>query len=292
MGNALKNAGFVDTHTDWAQTGSATLAVDETTRGAPGRAVLTLSRTASGSGQAATAYGLAGAVTAGDPIEAFGLYGASGAAAELAVAIYSGGGSLLSRTVVPQMRAAQGTARRGVASTMAYGYLLTTAAATGTARLELKTTSAAAGATVGWLAKPYLDKAYVARPYPVFDPGAHTNVDLQLPVWPSSLPPISDEGYSATPTDVAGEFATDSGVPIYPRRTGAPWWMVRGQMLCDPLQQDALDTFFRDARKFWFVRPDTGDLCIARWTKDGTPRPARQVPGKAYVAVGLLLQVA
>lgn len=293
MGNQIDNCGFVDGVAGWTAGGGAVRAVDETVRGGPGRAVMTLTRVATGAGEVTTLVSTQVAVAAGAKVEGMALIGALGATVAASIAIRDGGGVLLERIPLAVQRAYDGAVVRGIRETLTQVWTCAPASATGQAALELVATSLAAGATEAWLAKPYLDPAWAPRPHPVWDPGLHDNVDLQLPCWPASLPPVSEQGYAPTPTVLRKGFEGDLGIEAT-RRTGmSPWTKLKAAVNCDPVQRDTLETFHQGGETpFWFVKPDTDQLCRARWLSDGDPTLQSQAPGRAMMGFGLLLQVA
>ena len=66
-----------------------------------------------------------------------------------------------------------------------------------------------------------------------------------------------------------------------------------GVLRCREDEADILMAFARDRkRKFWFLRPDNGELCIARWAPNGDPAPRATNATTIDYQLGLVLQLA
>lgn len=288
-GNDLSNASGLDGTTGWATT-AGSVSVDETTLGGPGRGVLQAGAFGLSVGATLVLSSTGVAVVAGAMVEIAGLYSGN-ASTELALAIYSGS-TLLSRTVIAPVRTSTQTPRLGVPSRMAFAYGLLAAPATGTAKLEVKTTSAG-GATNVYLSKPYLDAAWDDRRGYVWDPGVTANADLtSLRRWPSTLPPVLLEGYSTKATAIRQGWSSDSDIEATTRMAGSSRCKLQGQMrLTLENYADLVDFCEASDDQFLFVRPDTQQLCLAQWLKDGQPDGAPIGTGDFMVTVGLQLEV-
>jgi hypothetical protein len=288
-GNALKNAGFLDGATNYSASG-LTLAVDAATRGAPGRIVLVGTATAGGAGTNYTIGNSVGVtVAAGGTFEVFALVGGSNGAVSVEVVI---GGVT---TQVPLIRAQQATASRGLAETFGLYYLRGVSAGGGSAILNARLISAGAGAVALWIQKPFLDVASPTSPalgFPqVFDPGAHDNADLNRTVWLTAMPRFLASSEIAPVSNLA-TFATDSQLPINVRTYTGLRHTLRGRMRLTKDQVARLDDFYaaRTISPFWFVRPDTNELCFASFLADGQPTPIAHKGAFTMTEVGLLLE--
>jgi hypothetical protein len=270
MGNALSNAGGLDGLTGYAPASGA-LTVDETTFGAPGRAVFV------GPG-GVICPGVA--VTAGELLEVFAhVADSAGAAPALVVEI---GASV---QAVPLVKTALYLPSRGLPLSFNWYYARIAAAATGNAVL----TATSPNDTL--LLKPYLAAApSTARPT-VWDPGSHVNPDLQLPTWPSLLPPFRPDALP-TPTTNASAFAADTNISITRDLYTQLQYDFKGQMRLNPQQYDALEQFYQANRQtFFVVEPLNDRLCIASWLFDGAPKPSANSGIWTIVEVGLHLAV-
>ncbi|MEH0194578.1 hypothetical protein V7S57_02465 [Caulobacter sp. CCNWLY153] len=270
-GNDLTNASGLDGPTGWTGINGA-VAIDESVRGAPGRAVIWAGRTATGAGQTVGAYSGSVAVAAGALVEVAGMYGASSNVAELALAIYSGA-TLVSRTIIPRSRDGAGGCRFGASERLHAAYSLMVAPAAGQARLEVVGTAGGAGALEAWLTKPYLDGAWEPRPSYVWDPGAHLNADLSgLRRWPPSMPPILLDGYSPDVTPLRGGVKGDSGRTFTRRLAEDSAERLEAQLRLDMEQLTELKAFAKESEaRFLFVKPDTQELCKAMFVDGGDP---------------------
>lgn len=294
MGNLLTNASGLDGATGWTALGAGALAVDETTVGGPGRAVIR----SAGAGAPGDVVGLVSAfvaVAAGQVVEAAGRNAAVGGAWAQQLVWRDAGGAALAPTPIPLAYTGFGPARRGLPATFNYGYLRAAAPANAASvALQVQTTLGQGdGAYAVYALKPFLGAA-PADPRPTrWDPGAHVNPDLQLEIWPSILPPFRSDGL-ATPIANAKAWAGDAGIPIRETLYQDLHQEFRGQMRLSLEQWDALDAFYESSGddEFYVVRPDTDQLCVAEWLADGAPKPA-SVSGPWIIAeVGLHLRVA
>lgn len=274
MGNRVLNATGQDGVADW--TGATS--VDETTVGAEGRVVIVSS---GGSLRSSTTP-----VAPGQTVEAAGLV--AGTSAALVVEFLDGGGSVLQSAAIPVRSAGVGSPRRGIASsfTIARGRLV---APSSTASARLRAT---ATGTV-YLLRPWLESTPYGDGRSLWQAGPHTNPDLDLPVWPSALPILAEDGYTLEPIPTRAEFAGDVGVPITRSRSTTRRYKLRGTLALDSEEQDRLEQFFDDRNgAFWFTRPDNMALQRARWLADGEPTFSGLAHGRRRVAFALLLEVA
>ena len=291
MSNALTNAGFLDGATGWSGSGGA-LTVDESNRGAPGRAVLV----SSGNGAAGAVVGISSdsvAVQApGQVFEAYGRYAATQGAWLLELE-WRQANAVLNRSPLPLTTAPAGVAIRGLPTSYARGYArLAAPAGADNVRLLAVTTLAGGGAFSVALLKPYLAPTPTSPSPTRWDPGIHVNPDLQLPIWPTTLPPFRADS-APTPIANAKAFSTDSGIPIREDLYSGLHQEFRGQMRLDAGGFDTVSQFYDQARdEFYVVRPDTDELCIAEWLADGAPKPASIAGPWIITEVGLHMRVA
>jgi len=291
MGNGIKNAGFLDTVNDWtAIDGGSTLSVDESALGAPGRAVLTAT------GLAATIgfRSVAAACVAGQILEAYAGLAVSAGAETLSVEWLNADLSETIATVAIPITAAQsGPASRGLSGTFdqAWGRVVAPAGALN-ARLLIEASHAGGVDYTLSALKPYLAPVLNTAQRACWDPGAHDNADLQLPLWPSTLGPFLAESLP-TPYPNATGFASDTNIPARADLYTQLHYEYRGRLRCQAADQDALDQFFINTRDpFFVVRQDTDQLCIADWLADGAPKAMEQRGAYVIYEVGLHLYVA
>lgn len=122
-------------------------------------------------------------------------------------------------------------------------------------------------------------------------PGPHDNPDLDLPAWPH-LPLPQVGGFSVSPTGMRSGFDSDSRVPITMEVNRSPWHVLRATVSLDALQRDRLQQFYESAvQPFWYVRPDTMQVCRAWWLDDGDPEDNGLARGRT-TSYGLLLEPA
>jgi hypothetical protein len=296
MGNGLKNAGGLDGVLNWNVTGAGALGVDESVQGAPGRGVFVQSAATAGAGQAETFSDFI-AVAPGQLTEAFGFWRTSGGDGYgLYVEWLNGAAAVIGpATPVPLVtpsRTPGQAAVRGLAYMFnsSYGRLVAPA---GSAfmRLGLATNLAAVGPYSLALMKPYLALAPTYSRPTVWDPGSHTNPDLQLPVWPSILPPFQADQLP-TPLSNMASYSTDTNISTTRDVYTQLQYSFKGKMRLDATQVDALDQFYLDNRSgFFVVRPDTQQLCVGFWTDDGAPTPVESRGPWTFVQIGLRLAV-
>lgn len=307
MANGLWNAGFLQGADHWATVGGGALAVDETLRGAPGRAVLKASRLASTVGLTAPVEPAAAdrvAVSAGDVVEfsagALGLLGVVEApAAPRAWAVfYDAAGTVLETrplVVRPPEVATHGLGLAGVRASF-YGVQQRETAPAGAAKatLRVEAVSTAANQTVAaLLLKPMVAKVSAARTLPLaWTPGQHSSSDLAFAAWPEILRPFrAGAGGEVQPGRV--EYQAGAGRPKSRRVALDPVRKFMGQVRCDGVERAALEQFWREGPgDFWIVEPDTDRLCVASWTADGAPMMVEQRGLTCVMQVGLWMETA
>lgn len=309
MANRVTNAAFLDGQTGWASSAQLTRSVDESARGAPGRAVLKGAGTTSASNQqqhlsTASTARVTG-LTAGQTIEAqcgaLALVAGVAVMPSVRVVWYNDGGAELSVTEVPVSApalAAHGLGVAGLRETYyrAFGRVTVPASAVA-AGLRVRVAPASSGAAVELaLLKPFLDVVAPEAPSPRgWDPGVSANPDLQLAVWPEILRPFLASSASE-PQPAAVDFTGATGAPVSRTLRLDPLRRLTGRLRCDAVQLAALQAFHRarlaDRKPFWVVEPDSDRLCVARFAADGAPRVVDPRGPTSIVEVGLLLETA
>lgn len=304
MSNLLTNCGFLDGTAGWDKSAQLTLAIDEATRGAPGRAALLGSGATTATGQkqwiAPTAAARA-VVTAGQEIEvSAGVLAMAAAAVQTPTArlVWFDGAAAEIDAAELTVQAPQidryGAGLHGVRSTWyrAFGRAI---APTNTARaaVEVSLTPAASGTAVTLgLLKPMLGLRVAGRDEPLaFDPGVHANADLNLPVWPGELQPF-EVGPGGERNADRAEFQSGAASPISRRTSADPARRFSGQLRCDPLQRAMLEAFWASESRFWIVEPDSDRLCVASFAADGAPRMTEDLGVESRMAVELWLETA
>lgn len=269
MANMLLNAAALDGGADW--TGSTSR--DDAVVGAPGKAVFVSTGGA--------IYSNDVPVTAGKMIDTGGLYFGTALTVQ-----FRNGGTLISAVAVPLRLKGDGAPRRGLAGSfdVARGRILVPVGAT-TARLRVD------GPGTVYLLRPRLETTLVARERHLWQPGAHSNIDLNLPVWPIDFP--TPRGFDADPIATRGSFAGDAGVPITRRKFRTRRYLAKVGYDVTEDELDRLMKFFDETSgPFWYSRPDSRELCRARWTADGEPKPGGLTRGGRGLELTLLLEVA
>lgn len=303
MANALRNAGAADGTDGWDVTGGgAALTVDDAQYGWDGKALFLNQGVATADGQSATIYAVDDnrvAVSPGDELEAFAFSYASKGTGALLVQWEDSGGSVLSNSTVPLVRAqmASGSPELGAWSTLDWSWGRVTAPASAAwARLRYKTTVPTTGnAFKLMLLHPFLGTPVEITPNKdepaKWDPGAHANTDLDLAAWPDDVPRIQ-AGAQAETFPNRASMDTDGGIPASRLLYFTPQHSLRVQMRCLDLHLARLEAFHqRGLDEFWFVRPDTGQLCIGKWLADGAPKVVDRRGPWLTVECGLHLKV-
>lgn len=307
MTNGLWNAGFLQGADHWTTVGGGILIVDETQRGAPGRAVLKASRLAATVGLTVPVEPAAAdrvTVAAGDVVEfsagALGLLGlveASAAPRAWAVFYNASGTVLETRPLVvrPPEVAAHGLGLAGVRASF-YGVQQRETAPAGAAKatLRVEAVSTAANQNVSvLLLKPLVGRIPAGRSVPLlWDPGQHDNTDLMFTAWPDVLRPFrGGGGGEVQPGRV--EYQSGAGRPKSRRVALDPVRKFMGQVRCDGVERAALEQFWREGPgDFWIVEPDTDRLCIASWAADGAPMMMEARGLTCLMQVGLWMETA
>ncbi|MGN6064881.1 hypothetical protein [Brevundimonas diminuta] len=294
-GNALKNCGFLDLAAGWEATGGV-LAVDEASRGAPGRAALTATRAAAGALMIRTRPADRAPTAGWGGYEAMAAVAAlnddSGVAVAVLVEFFDAGGAVVearSVDVQPARLARHGLARAGLRIT--YGRAFDRGAvppAAVTAGLSVQ----AQGATSLSVVKPMLAPAQAGRSEPLaWDPGPHDALELNRPRWPSILRAFAS-GPGAEPQADRTEFAAATGRPMARRTTASAARKYADAVRCDPVERAELEAFHASVGDFWFVEPDTDRLCLASFAADGAPRLRQDLGEVALIDVALWLETA
>jgi len=276
-GNGLTNAGFQDGVTAWSPSAGAVLTANENTYGYEGRTVLQAEKVVANpetvSITSGTVYDVA--VTAGQTIEVFGHHVFTRGTSQLTVRYYDAANAMVGAAVeIPIVRFGDGNPRLGLASSFHFSHARRIVPAGATrARLRLLGTSQSAGNAHLLLMKPYLEALPSSKTkYRCWDPGLSINPDLDLPHWPSELPHIRADNFSVEPIPTRKGFQGETGVTLTKKVTTVPWYLARGSVKVNQEGHAILDKFFRTGSEpFWFVRPDTLQLCRATWLPDGEP---------------------
>ncbi|MNS18430.1 hypothetical protein D3C72_501230 [compost metagenome] len=304
MENLLTNAGWLDGASGWtASPAGLTVTVDETARGAPGRAALVAKGNSTSSGQSflitstsASRANVNGAamVEVSACMAAFVAGGAVMPTARLVFFDAAGGvlaayGLQVSAPQLPQW----GVAQLGLPDTYyRVRARLPRPGAAVKAVLEAGGVASAAGQSVeAVLLKPLIAAAPPLGHPLLWSPGAHTSPDLQLPAWPGALREF-ETGAGWEPKPGLIEFDAGSGRPRSRTVAADPARKLSGRVRCDVVQRAMLEDFARTARKFWFVEPGSDRLCVASWTADGAPRLAETRGALHFMEVSLWLETA
>lgn len=286
--NLVKNASFLDGATGYVGTGGA-LSVDETIFGAPGKGVLSLGGTP-GNGNTMTIsmdYPEGPAVVSGELLEVF-VMGKSTIPNLSAKLQVQGGGEV----TIPLKAEHKGAATRGVASTFNIYRGRFAAPSTGQARIELSSVAVNGLAQIMLMYRPYIEKVAATARERQWTPGEHYSPDLDLPVWPSSLPPFRADSLQVQPTAVRKAFNGDNSKQSTVRIANRPSYQLKGDMELNSVQLDALEKLcYETSEPFWFVRQDTGELCHAYWAEDGSPIGAGGPNMIRRISIGLVLEV-
>lgn len=307
MGNGLWNAGFLQGADHWTTVGGGSLSVDETVRGAPGRAVLKATRLAATAGLTAPVEPIPAdrvAVSAGETVEfaaaALGLLGIVEAPAmPRAFAVFHGaaGAILETRPLIvrqPEINA-HGLGLAGVRPsfyTVQQREIVPAGATTATLRVEA--VSVLANQTVAvLLLKPMVARVPAGRSVPMlWDPGQHSDDDLKFAAWPAVLRPFrGGGGGEVQPGRV--EYQSGAGRPKSRRVALDPVRKFMGQVRCDGIERATLEQFWREGPgDFWIVEPDTDRLCVASWAADGAPIMMEGRGVTCLMQVGLWMETA
>lgn len=291
-GNELTNAGFAEGISFWDYAGNNGPAyIDETEHGYDGRPVFVVRGTGASS---VIAQQLAKTVqvASGQSIEVFAHHAGINGQTTLYVVFspdqnFTGG---LVQTVVPIVSKGDGNPRLGLAKSFNFSHARITSPMNGYVRLYLNCNNTGPNPK-SLLMKPYLERVLPKTKYRCWDPGLHVNPDLQIPHWPSELPHLRADQFSAPIIPSRVGFSGDKGVSVTKKLTRNPWYNVSGQIRGDQETHAILDRFFRTAPEpFWFVRPDTLQLCQATWMAEGEPSMSGLGPDKV-IQFGLQLRI-
>lgn len=306
MANTVTNGGFLELTAGWTKSAQLTLAVDETDRGSPGRAVLVGTGVTTANNQQqwiAPASAQRAPVLAGRAVEvsaaAVALVNGASVTPTVQVLWYDNSGAQASPAsnliVSPPQLATAGIGLAGVRDTFhRVQQRVTPPTGAVTAALRVSATPAAAGASVGiGLLKPMIGAIPAGRTDPMtWDPGSHTDTDLAFGIWPDVLRPFQS-GPGSEPVAGRIEFQAGAGRPASRRTAVDPARRFSGVVRCDAVQRAALEAFWRDGpADFYFVEPDSDRLCVASWAQDGAPRMAESRGPTVLMEVGLWLETA
>lgn len=290
MQNELLNSTGLDGVTDWDST-LGVLSTDDTVVGRDGVIVNVATRLAATAGQKVDLATSTVLVAQGERIEAFIHYGCAGGrvALELEIVDGTGGGSPVGKKQILPVRPSLKTPRRGIPADFNIAYARLRAPESGHARLKVVAT-AFGGDVAAYAMRPFLDVGNLPAARQFWAAGQHSNADLSLPAWPSILRGPSGN-YQAEPLGRRKAFAGDSMVPAYRQLSNTTRWIGRGSYRLDTRARDELEAFYQETSgAFYFVRPDTFQLCRARWT-DKEPTDSG-LGAERSTEVELLLEVA
>lgn len=287
--NLVKNASFLDGTQGFVAPDGGVLTVDDQIFGAPGRSVLVLNDTP-GNGNPMTIsmdYPEGPGVTSGELLEVF-VMGKS-TIPNPSVKLQVQGGS---ETTIPLKEEHKGSATRGVPSTFNIYRGRFVAPSTGQARISMSAVASSGASHIMLMFRPYIEKVAATARQRQWTPGPHYGADLDLPIWPSSLPPFRTDGVQVEPMPVRRAFSGDVARPSTSRIAHNPSYMFKGDLELNGVQYDLLeDLCYNQAEPFWFVRPDTNQLCHAYWADDGSPSAQGALNPVRKVSIGLLLEV-
>jgi hypothetical protein len=291
-GNELTNAGFAEGISFWDLGGvSGAPYIDETVYGYDGRSVFVINAEGPTSG-IASQTGRTVPVTQGQILEIFAHHAGINASTTLILMIapdqnFNAGRQDFGIQVISK---GDGNPRLGLAKSFDFSHARIASPMNGYARLYLHTVNTGPNPKA-MLMKPYLERVLPKTKYRCWDPGLHVNPDLQIPHWPSKLPHLRADQFSAPIIPSRVGFSGDKGVSATKKLTRNPWYNVSGQIRGDQETHAILDQFFRTAPEpFWFVRPDTLQLCQATWMAEGEPSMSGLGPDKV-IQFGLQLRI-
>lgn len=268
MQNEILNATGLDGVTDWRSSLAGTLTTDDSLVGRDGVIVLAATKLAAVAGAKVDLETSAVHVTQGERLEIFVHFAAAGGRAALELTIASGSpvGPIIARRQILPLRPSLRTPRRGIPGEFNIAYARFPALATGYARLRVVATAYGGHDLAAYAMRPFLAAGDIPAARQSWAPGLHTNADLALPSWPSWLPSVAGQ-YQADPLGRRSSFAGDSKVPIYRQVSETTRWIGRGTYALDTRERDLLSQFYEaTSGPFYFVRPDTAQLCRAQWT--------------------------
>jgi hypothetical protein len=287
--NLVKNASFLDGTQGFVAPDGGVLSVDDQIFGAPGRSVLVLTDTP-GNGNPMTLsmdYPEGPAVTSGDLLEVFLMTKSTIPNPTVKLQIQAG-----SEVSIPLKEQNPGAATRGVPSTFNIYRGRVISPSTGQARLSISAVASNGSQHAIILFHPYIEKVAVTARQRMWTPGEHYGADLDLPVWPSNLPPFRSDSIQCQPMTVRRSFSGDVPRPATTRIANNPSYRFSGDLELNGVQLDALENLcYAQPEPFWFVRPDTAELCHAYWAEDGSPSTSGGPNPIRKVSIGLILEV-
>lgn len=291
-GNELTNAGFAEGTSFWDIAGNnGAPYIDETEYGYEGRAVFTVN----GTGQSIVAAQNSTKwvpVTAGQVFEVFGHFAGIACNPRLQIDFFSTRdiGSFVTAFEAQVVSKGDLSPRLGLSKSFNFAHSRMVSPIAGFARFSIQGPITGANPKLMFM-RPYLERVLPKTKYRCWDPGKHVNPDLQIPHWPSELPHLRADQFSAPIIPSRVGFSGDKGVSVTKKLTRNPWYNVSGQIRGDQETHAILDQFFRTAPEpFWFVRPDTLQLCQATWMAEGEPSMSGLGPDKV-IQFGLQLRI-
>ena len=275
-GNQLVNAGFQDGVTGWIGSGGTVLSVDDSVLGYEGRLVLKASKNVANAENISSIshpdYSVE--VEAGETLEVFAHHAFTRGLSYLRANFYvTKNGVLLPSVPITLVSQKKIEPKLGLSQSFDFSHSRIVVPDTATyVRLSLMGTASSAGVGDLLLMKPYLEvlPSHKAK-YRCWDPGPSINPDLNIPHWPSELPHIKADNFAIEPIPTRRGFVTDSGVEISQKLVNVPWYRAQVTVAVNQETQTILDQFFRNTDEFWFIRPDTLQLCQATWLANGEP---------------------
>lgn len=292
-GNELTNAGFAEGISFWDYAGNNEPAyIDETDYGYDGRPVFVINGSG---GTMAAAQKLTDMlpVTVGQVLEVFGHVSGVNVPTALNVSFFMARTDASFNTAIPVPLSSKGdgSPRLGLSKSFDFYHGRIISPINGYARISVNSGAPTGPNSKLMFMKPYLERVLPKTKYRCWDPGKHVNPDLQIPHWPSELPHLRADQFSAPIIPSRVGFSGDKGVSVTKKLTRNPWYNVSGQIRGDQETHAILDRFFRTAPEpFWFVRPDTLQLCQATWMTEGEPSMSGLGPDKV-IQFGLQLRI-
>lgn len=285
MSNQQPNATFLDGVTG-AAGANLTLTVDESIYGAEGRIALVGSVSSPG---VATLALPAVTVVANQLTEVF-LHAGVVNGSSTTVSLRTGSPGSYTYVQVPLVKAAEGLPRRGLPGSFGYYYGKVRPVDGGAAQLVI-TSNLSSGGKIA-VVKPFVDPSAPTKGKQCWQPGPHSNPDLNLPSWPTDLPDLDADGFEPTSNQSRKGFTADDFVESTVRVSRQRRVMLRGTLTLNMEERDRLEQFFTNtAEPFWFTRRDTQQVYQARWAADGEPTDSGLIIGQRKTAVGLNLSL-
>ena len=287
--NLIKNASFLDETQGFETATGGNLYADETIYGAPGRRVLVLVDTPGNGGtmSLSSSYPEGPAVTQGELLDVSVMGKSTTINVQVKLQVQGGG-----EVTIPMKELNRGNAYRGVPSTFWLFRARIQAPSTGQARIIVSSVAPNAQEHVLIVGRPMIERVTAnARPR-MWTPGQHFSADLNIPVWPSNLPPFRPDSVQCTPSPVRRAFSGDTARTSTERISQFPEYRFTGDLELNGSEYDQLEVLcYEMPEPFFFVRPDTQQLCEAIWAEDGQPNASGSHNIIRRVSVGLILQV-